>query len=56
VEVPPAKVVDLVSPAPREVILLTCVDGESPHEVKLNRDQIFKLNAQSADLLMKDFK
>lgn len=46
----------ITNPAPREAVLNVQVQNEELLRFNLNRDQLFALNAKSADILMRDFK
>lgn len=52
----PANLAYLTDPSPREVVLNVQVEGQEVQRFKINRDQLFGLNAKSADILMRDFK
>lgn len=52
----PAKLAFITDPAPGEVVFNAQVEGEELHRFRLNRDQLFALNAKTADILLKDFK
>lgn len=55
-DAPPAHLAFLVNQAPGEVVLNVQVEGEEVQRFRINRDQIFALNAKSADILLRDFR
>lgn len=46
----------ITNPSQREVLLNVQIEGQEIQRFQINRDQLFGLNAKSADILMKDFK
>lgn len=46
----------LTNPAKGEVILNVLVGGQKLARFQINREQLFGLNAKSADILLRDFK
>lgn len=55
-DTPSAHVVFLTSPEPRVIVLTVATEGGQPLRFKISKDQLFSLNAQTADVLMRDFK
>jgi hypothetical protein len=55
-EYPEAKLAFITNPERREAVLNIQVEGEELQRFRLNRDQLFGLNSQTADILLKDFK
>lgn len=55
---PSAKIAFLSDPEPKVCIINVQGEGENDplHAYRLNRDQLFRLNKQTADILLKDFK
>ena len=53
---PAAYLAFLTNPSPREAVLNVQVLGQEVQRFRLDRDQLFGLNAKSADILLKDFK
>ena len=53
--IPDAQLAYLSSPEKGVVWLNVSVDDEL-RRVKLNRDQLFRLNSETADILLRDFK
>jgi hypothetical protein len=52
----PAKFAFITNPAPKEAVLNVQIEDEELQRFRLNRDHLFALNAQTADILLKDFK
>ncbi len=52
----PAKHVFLTNPSPKEAVLNLQIEGEELQRFRISRDHLFGLNAQTADILLKDFK
>lgn len=55
-EYPDAQLAFITNPERREAVLNIQVEGEEMKRFRLNRDQLFSLNSQTADILLKDFK
>lgn len=55
-EIPFAKLAFITNPSRQEAVLNVQVEGAEIQRFELNRDQLFALNAESATILMKDFK
>jgi len=53
--IPSAQLAYLSSPEKGVVWLNVAIDDEL-QRVRLNRDQLFRLNAETADVLLRDFK
>jgi hypothetical protein len=53
---PEAKLAFITNPERREAVLNVHLEGEEVKRFRLNRDQLFGLNSQTADILLKDFK
>lgn len=53
---PNAQLAFITNPEKGETILNTQVEGEELQRIRLSREQLFALNAKSADILLKDFK
>jgi hypothetical protein len=53
---PQAKLAFLTNPAPGEAVFNVQVEGEELRRFELTRDQLFNLNSQTADILLKDHK
>ena len=52
----PAKLLFLTDPTPKQAVLNVQVGEEDLQRFELTRDQLFALNAKSADILLKDHK
>lgn len=52
----PAKFAFVTNPSPKEAVFNVQIEGEELQRFKLNRDHLFGLNSQTADILLKDFK
>jgi hypothetical protein len=52
----PAHLLFLTDPEPRKAVLNLQVAGQEIQRFEVNRDQLFALNAKSADILLKDHK
>lgn len=53
----PAKLAYLTSPARGETYLHVLEDEAGPlHSFRISRDQLLRLNAETADILVKEFK
>lgn len=53
---PDADLFYLTNPEQREAIVNIQISGAQLLRVRINKDQLFALNAKSADILLKDFK
>lgn len=53
---PPAHLAFLTNPSPREAVLNVQLEGQELQRFQINREQLFAINAKSADILLKDFK
>lgn len=53
---PDADLLYLTNPERREAIVNIQISGAQLLRVRINKDQLFALNAKSADILLKDFK
>jgi hypothetical protein len=53
---PPAKLFYLTNPVRGETIVNIQVEGDELLRFTINKDQLFALNAKSADILLRDFR
>jgi hypothetical protein len=52
----PAKLAYITNPTPGEFVFNVQNEGGELHRYRLNHDQLFALNAKSADVLLRAFK
>ena len=52
----PAHLLFLTDPEPKVCLLNVQAEGEELRTYRVNRDQLFSLNKQTANILLKDYK